>query len=58
MIVAEFSRLSNLIAALPLTTDEYWDFAINWIAGARECWTPWERLSHPRAVASLRCRIA
>jgi hypothetical protein len=38
VIAAEFNRLSNLIAALPLTTDEYC-FAINWIAGARECWT-------------------
>ena len=38
VIAAEFNRLSNLIAALPLTTDEYC-FAINWIASARECWT-------------------
>jgi hypothetical protein len=37
VIVAEFDRLSDLVAALPLTTDEYC-FAANWIAGARECW--------------------
>jgi hypothetical protein len=38
VIAAEFGRLCDLVAALPLTTDEYC-FAINWIAGARECWT-------------------
>lgn len=37
LITAEFDRLSDLVAALPLTTDEYC-FAANWIAGARECW--------------------
>jgi hypothetical protein len=38
VIAGEFARLGGLVAALPLTTDEYC-FAINWIAGARECWT-------------------
>jgi hypothetical protein len=37
VIVAEFDRLRDLVAALPLTTDEYC-FAASWIAGARECW--------------------
>jgi hypothetical protein len=37
VIAAEFDRLSDLVAALPLTTEEYC-FAINWIAGARRCW--------------------
>jgi hypothetical protein len=37
VIATEFDRLSDLVAALPLTTDEYC-FAANWIAGARECW--------------------
>jgi hypothetical protein len=37
VIAAEFNRLSDLVAALPLTTDEYC-FAVNWIAGAREDW--------------------
>jgi hypothetical protein len=37
VMAAEFDRLSDLVAALPLTTDEYC-FAANWIAGARECW--------------------
>jgi hypothetical protein len=41
VIAAEFDRLRNLVAALPLTTDEYC-FAINWIASARECWTAGE----------------
>jgi hypothetical protein len=36
-IAAEFGRLGDLVAALPLTIDEYC-FAANWIAGARECW--------------------
>jgi hypothetical protein len=36
VIAADFNRLEELVAALPLTTDEYC-FAINWIAGAREC---------------------
>jgi hypothetical protein len=38
VIAAEFDRLEELVAALPLTTDEYC-FAVNWIAGARECWS-------------------
>ena len=38
VIAAEFDRLGELLAALPLMTDEY-SFAANWIAGARECWT-------------------
>ena len=38
VIAAEFDRLSNQVAALPLTTDEYC-FAANWIAAARECWS-------------------
>jgi hypothetical protein len=38
VIAAKFGRLYVLVAALPLTTDEYC-FAINWIAGAHECWT-------------------
>jgi hypothetical protein len=37
VIAAEFGRLGDLVAALPLTTDEYC-FAANWIAGARGCW--------------------
>lgn len=37
VIGAEFDRLEEFVAALPLTTDEYC-FAINWIAGARGCW--------------------
>jgi hypothetical protein len=41
VIAAEFDRLSDLLAALPLTTDEYC-FATNWIAGARDCWTAGE----------------
>jgi hypothetical protein len=36
-IAAKFGRLADLVAALPLTTDEYC-FAANWIAGARDCW--------------------
>jgi hypothetical protein len=38
VIAAEFDRLSNLVGALPLPTDEYC-FANNWLASARECWT-------------------
>lgn len=38
VIAAEFDRLAELVAALPLTTDEYC-FAANWIAGARACWS-------------------
>jgi hypothetical protein len=34
MIAAEFGRLADLVAALPLTTDEYC-FAANWVASAR-----------------------
>jgi hypothetical protein len=34
-IAAEFDRLSELVAALPLTTDEDC-LAVNWVAGARE----------------------
>jgi hypothetical protein len=37
VIAVEFGRLEELLAALPLTTDEYC-FATNWIASARECW--------------------
>ena len=37
VIVAEFDRLSDLVAALPLTTDAYC-FATDWITGARDCW--------------------
>jgi hypothetical protein len=37
VIAAQFGRLSDLVAALPLATDEYC-FAANWIAGAREDW--------------------
>jgi hypothetical protein len=37
VMAAQFGRLSDLVAALPLTTDEYC-FAANWIAAARECW--------------------
>jgi hypothetical protein len=38
VIAAEFDRLEELVAALPLTTDDYC-FAVNWIAGACECWS-------------------
>jgi hypothetical protein len=37
VVAAEFGRLCDLVAALPLTTDEYC-FATNWIVGARDCW--------------------
>ncbi len=37
VIAGEFGRLGDLVAALPVTTDEYC-FATNWIGGARECW--------------------
>jgi hypothetical protein len=37
VIAPEFDRLEELVAALPLTTDEYC-FAANWIVSARECW--------------------
>jgi hypothetical protein len=41
-IAGEFGRLGDLVAALPLTTDEYC-FAANWIAGAREYWSAGDR---------------
>jgi hypothetical protein len=41
VLAAKFDRLSNLVAALPLTTNEYC-FAANWIAGARDCWAAGE----------------
>jgi hypothetical protein len=41
VIAVEFDRLEELVAALPLMTDEYC-FAANWIAGARECWAAGE----------------
>jgi hypothetical protein len=37
-IAAGFDRVNAIVAALPLTTDEYC-FVVNWIAGARECWS-------------------
>jgi hypothetical protein len=37
VIAAEFDRLEELVAALPLMTDEYC-FAANWIASARRLW--------------------
>jgi hypothetical protein len=42
VIAGEFDRLMELVAALPLTTDEYC-FAVNEIAGARGYWSAGER---------------
>jgi hypothetical protein len=42
VVAGEFDRLGALVAALPLTTDEYC-FAANWIAGARDCWMAGDR---------------
>jgi hypothetical protein len=42
VVAAEFDRLGDLVAALPLTTDEYC-LAANWIAGAREYWSAGDR---------------
>jgi hypothetical protein len=37
LLAAEFGRLAELVAALPLTTEEY-GFAANWVASARRLW--------------------
>jgi hypothetical protein len=37
-IATAFDHLSELVAALPLTTEEYC-FAANWITAARVCWS-------------------
>jgi hypothetical protein len=57
MIAAEFDRLSNLVAALPLTTDEYC-FAINWIASAPECWTAGNSGAALYQLAMVRKKLA
>jgi hypothetical protein len=41
VIAAEFDRLEELVAALPLTTDEY-SFAANWLASSRRLWAEGE----------------
>ena len=37
-VATAFDHLSELVAALPLTTEEHC-FAANWITGARDCWS-------------------
>ena len=57
VIAAEFDRLSNLVAALPLTTDEFY-FAINWIDSARECWTAGNSGAALYQLAMVRKKLA
>jgi hypothetical protein len=57
VIAAEFDRLGELIAALPLTTDEYC-FAINWIAGAREYWAAGDSGAACYQLAMIRKKLA
>jgi hypothetical protein len=57
VIAAEFDRLSNLVAALPLMTDEYC-FAINWIASARKYWTAGELGAARYQLAMVRKKLA
>jgi hypothetical protein len=37
VLAAELDRLAEMVAALPLTTEEY-GFAANWVASARRLW--------------------
>ena len=57
VIAAEFGRLGDLVAALPLTTDEYC-FAANWIAGARECWAAGDVGAARYQLAMVRKKVA
>ena len=57
VIAAEFDRLGNLVAALPLTTDEYC-FAANWIAGARDCWAAGDVGAARYQLAVVRKKLA
>ena len=57
VIAAEFGRLDDLVAALPLTTDEYC-FAANWIAGARDCWAAGDVRAARYQLAIVRKKVA
>jgi hypothetical protein len=57
VIAAEFDRLEELVAALPLTTDEYC-FAINSIGGAREYWTAGELGAARYQLGMVRKKLA
>jgi hypothetical protein len=57
VIAAQFDRLSDLVAALPLTTDEYC-FAANRIAGTRECWTAGDVGAARYQLAMVRKKLA
>ena len=57
VIASEFDRLGHLVAALPLTTDEYC-FAANWITGARECWAAGDLGAASYQLEIIRKKIA
>jgi hypothetical protein len=57
VIAAEFDRLGDLVAALPLATDEYC-FAVNWIAGARDCWAAGDVGATRYQLAMVRKKLA
>jgi hypothetical protein len=57
VIAGEFDRLIDLVAALPLTSDEYC-FAVNWIAGARECWLAGDSWAASYQLEMVRKKLA
>jgi hypothetical protein len=57
VIAVEFDRLEELVAALPLMTDEYC-FAANWISSARDCWMTGERGAARYQLAIVRKKLA
>jgi hypothetical protein len=56
-IAAEFDGIEKVVTALPLATDEYC-FAMNWIAGARNCWRAGQLGAARYQLAMVRKKLA
>jgi hypothetical protein len=56
-VATAFDHLSELVAALPLTTEEYC-FAANWITAARDCWSSGDFVVARYQLEAVRKKVA